>query len=1110
MDVKKFLKPKKEGSSTIIRNYGFSNTASSQTNNGITSFANVQCKELTTNNLDAVNANITNLTTKTFINNDGAYFNNGFTSNGNVKFSNGEVDLEDVAVKLGLNNTFDELIGSDTSKLYANDITCDYLTVNKKAHFFELVIDKIKTVGGTIIFTPADGFTIDKVVEGNDDYILFWRACTEVAEGEIGDTISETGQTMTEPVSVNMWQEWDQALCQSFNLGNESDYYYDVSNRYWWRVVESASDEPEIQEINGVKYYCHWIMVYKNGTSSTTGKPLVDTGSDVPAVGDAVSMLGYRYDEIVNYTQDDINRASAIIIAAYKTPDSGIVPPSYAQYQNITDFRLSTYRKSYFDATGAKIYGEFVVNAGGNNVNLDDYIQSFNNANPLEAFITTNSNQSVDLIVLQTDQNDEIDSLNNFPNNMQVMVNYNGSPQMQISNYDVLQLTLFGITYDLLDANNYTPSLPSGYEGIYVSNITKSNYNPFNLTFAFTGNSQTITTDNMSLYVEITDNGTTYNLAKSISINSVKSVEGVDAEYYGLNVVKEDCKVNANQTLQPELIYNLKYIEGTTVTYPAPTTQTLQITTYKDSGNPDVTTVVWDIANNQWRFYPTATSNYYTHTSENPVPVYYKIELLDGNDVLDTRLVYVQLSPISLFSIQEGLTQSIQAEATARGSQYSALTQTVEGLNTTVSQTVANVNTISGQINDINGDISDINGDISDINGDITTINGEITSIQTNVSTIDQKADRIGLHVDTVETDLNTLETNIERTGIDIEQGKITITAENTDIQGNLNIHNANEGLVIYDNATNTAKIAVQGSQIGTLSDFISNGSFVYTQFATEAYLNSGTVTYPLTGIGTFNAGNKITVSIMAYRVFGGSSITNVNYTYQLLNGNTVVSSSSGTTTAAGENTWDINIPQWTIQSQGQYNIQLTLSVTGGDEGNYFGVMYSVRQYMSIVQKIGTDGAFFGTATNRLAWFGSDLLRLAYDNNYIEVNSTGAYYRTPTSNIPTELGSTTTVHRCTTGYYYEAQLTDGLITVCPGTWDNSGWFTVYLPYPFTVPGKIYYIKNYSSNDVRVGVNSSEKYMMDDDSTSTENFRDVGKRAYYFISDGFYWLIYYAT
>jgi hypothetical protein len=44
------------------------------------------------------------------------------------------------------------------------EITTEKLTVTKQAHFFELIIDKIKAAGGAILLTPADGFRVEKII----------------------------------------------------------------------------------------------------------------------------------------------------------------------------------------------------------------------------------------------------------------------------------------------------------------------------------------------------------------------------------------------------------------------------------------------------------------------------------------------------------------------------------------------------------------------------------------------------------------------------------------------------------------------------------------------------------------------------------------------------------------------------------------------------------------------------------------------------------------------------------------------------------------------------------------------------------------------------------
>lgn len=52
---------------------------------------------------------------------------------------------------------------AEINHLLSNDIKAGNLTVTGTAHFFELIIDKIKSVGGAVILSPADGFKVEKV-----------------------------------------------------------------------------------------------------------------------------------------------------------------------------------------------------------------------------------------------------------------------------------------------------------------------------------------------------------------------------------------------------------------------------------------------------------------------------------------------------------------------------------------------------------------------------------------------------------------------------------------------------------------------------------------------------------------------------------------------------------------------------------------------------------------------------------------------------------------------------------------------------------------------------------------------------------------------------------
>ncbi|MGN1254064.1 MAG: hypothetical protein ACI4T9_05695, partial [Prevotella sp.] len=202
------------------------------------------------------------------------------------------------------------------------------LVVTGLAHFFQLIIDKVKAAGGAVFFTPADGFDVDYVKSVNGGYKLYWR-CQDGA-GKQRD---------------NMWRVNDQALCKSFNRATVGTAY-SASNKYYWALVTSVSTTSSPETVEGVGA-CHWIVI-----STTTCAGTVN-----PEVGDSIVMCGYR-------GTDDAARQSAIYISAYTSMDSGLSAPLLAQYRGINDFDLASHRKSYFDASKARFVGDFETSDG--------------------------------------------------------------------------------------------------------------------------------------------------------------------------------------------------------------------------------------------------------------------------------------------------------------------------------------------------------------------------------------------------------------------------------------------------------------------------------------------------------------------------------------------------------------------------------------------------------------------------------------------------------------------------------------------------------------------------------------------------------------------------
>lgn len=118
---------------------------------------------------------------------------------------------------------FDLYLGEDgKSHLYI-----DYLVARVKAFFAQLEIRRVSYSGGTTIFSNA-GSTIAKVMELKNGNETVAYKCYAVADD---------GTTKT----MNWWHVGMMALCQTFNV--KSGTSYNVSNRYYWRLVVDTGQE---------------------------------------------------------------------------------------------------------------------------------------------------------------------------------------------------------------------------------------------------------------------------------------------------------------------------------------------------------------------------------------------------------------------------------------------------------------------------------------------------------------------------------------------------------------------------------------------------------------------------------------------------------------------------------------------------------------------------------------------------------------------------------------------------------------------------------------------------------------------------------------------------
>ena len=220
----------------------------------------------------------------------------------------------------------------DYTTLLSQDLRVDTLTVNKAAHFFNLTIDEVKSVGGLIVVSPANA-TIEKV-----QYASTYTMCFFKAEDGQGNIIS------------NQFMDGDFVVCHTFNKAE--DYSFEPIVRYYWRLVIGTG----IEDIDGTPY--HYIVLSNSQCDSNS--------NDLPREGDNVALLGHR---------SDTSRQNAIVISAYNSSylDRQIVAPSIVQYKGIKTFALPPFKTNVISQGANQFKGNFVFTSGDN---VEDVIAS--------------------------------------------------------------------------------------------------------------------------------------------------------------------------------------------------------------------------------------------------------------------------------------------------------------------------------------------------------------------------------------------------------------------------------------------------------------------------------------------------------------------------------------------------------------------------------------------------------------------------------------------------------------------------------------------------------------------------------------------------------------
>ena len=240
------------------------------------------------------------------------------------------------------------------------EATVENLTVTGAAHFFELVIDKVKSVGGQMILSPTHA-KIDKVMEGYIGAVDVFRIYYKATDGESQIT--------------NRFQSGDLILCQTFNAAEGTSY--DVSNKFYWARVVSSSSTVDSEGYWTISVRRSGFSLPNDGTWSATNC------NGVPEEGDEIVVLG---------SATDTSRQNAIIINSVdseflvpKYNGQTVKAPSIVTYKGINTYSLDDKQDTIISANLNVFKGDFYSTNGKSIIEqIDDKLDLYASKDDLE------------------------------------------------------------------------------------------------------------------------------------------------------------------------------------------------------------------------------------------------------------------------------------------------------------------------------------------------------------------------------------------------------------------------------------------------------------------------------------------------------------------------------------------------------------------------------------------------------------------------------------------------------------------------------------------------------------------------------------------------------
>lgn len=214
--------------------------------------------------------------------------------------------------------------------------------------------------------------------------------------------------------------------------------------------------------------------------------------------------------------------------------------------------------------------------------------------------------------------------------------------------------------------------------------------------------------------------------------------KGADAEFYKLNPLTEVAAVDKDGKLGVSLKYNVRYIQGANGNNINATTAGYYVRFRPNTSNTNTSlstntaTPLYDNANYQ--------TNYYKQSNK---ITYFTVELVKGNQILDTRVVTVILLPAATFDIKQATDTemaSIKARVISNESKIANNTKQITNNYTTLTQ---RADVIQSQAVSNKVAINETNGKVNANTNSISTLTQKANGIESRVGKIETFGDNI-------------------------------------------------------------------------------------------------------------------------------------------------------------------------------------------------------------------------------------------------------------------------------------------------------------------------------------------------------------------------------